>query len=159
MMMCAPPFPHRGQWRALVRDCRGSAVIETAFVAPLLLLLALGGVETGTMVARQSELQSAAAEAASIVRASPPETAEQRTTVHDVIKVSANLRDEDVAITQQFRCGTDDEYIDDKTICENGVKVSTYLRIVITTTYSPTWTQFGIGSDVDYRVERMVQIS
>lgn len=149
---------HRALPCRLLADCRGSAVIETAFVAPLLLLLALGGVEAGTMVARQSELQGAAAEAAAIVRASPPATQEQRDTVRDVVKVSANLADGDVVITEKFRCGVGD-YIDDKALCANGVKVSTYLRIAITSSYTPTWTEFGIGSSIDYRVERTVQIS
>lgn len=146
-------------WRALAGDCRGSAVIETAFVAPLLLMLALGGVEAGSMVARQNELQGAAAEAAAIVRAAPPATDEERATVHDVVVVSAGLAAEDVVISQKFRCGIVDEYIDNSSTCGNGVKVSTYLQIEINTTYTPTWTQFGIGSPIEYRIERMVQIS
>ena len=51
------------------RNEDGSMAIETAFVAPILLVLALGGFEVSSMVARQTELQSAAAEAAAVVRA------------------------------------------------------------------------------------------
>ena len=55
----------------LLSDRAGAMTIETALVAPILLTLSLGGVEAGSMVARQSELQSAAAEALNIVQAAP----------------------------------------------------------------------------------------
>ena len=69
----------------LVRDDRGSMAIETAFVAPVLLLLSLGGFEVSQMVAGQTELQSAAAEAAAVVRAVAPETTGERNTVRSII--------------------------------------------------------------------------
>ncbi|OZA93393.1 MAG: hypothetical protein B7X57_05165 [Erythrobacter sp. 34-65-8] len=47
---------------AFLRDRRGSIAIETALVAPVLAVLALGSFEVGSLVSRQHELQTAAAE-------------------------------------------------------------------------------------------------
>ena len=69
----------------LRRDARGSVAIETAIVAPVLVLLALGTFDVSQMVSRQDDLQSAAAEAEAIVQASPPKDSAARDTVraHD----------------------------------------------------------------------------
>ena len=45
----------------LARDERGAMLIETAIVAPTLVLMSLGAYQISGVVARQSELQSAAA--------------------------------------------------------------------------------------------------
>ncbi|MFZ9396346.1 MAG: TadE/TadG family type IV pilus assembly protein [Erythrobacter sp.] len=145
--------------RSLAQDLRGSMVIETAIVAPVLLVLALGGFESSRIVARQAELQTAAAEAAAIVRASPPKTADERTVVHDVVKTSLGLADTDVTVTPLFRCGAEDAFVDAETSCEESATVSYYIEVVITDSYTPMWTSFGVGGPVDYRVERMVFIS
>ncbi len=144
---------------ALRNDERGSMVIETAIVAPLLILMALGGFESSRIVARQTELQTAVAEAAAIVRASPPTTATQRTTVRDVVRASVGLGPEQVTVVQKFRCGTDVNMVAQESACTPGVAVYDYIEIVVTDTYNPTWTQFGAGSAINYRVERLVFIS
>lgn len=145
--------------RSLACDRRGSMVIETAVVAPVLLLLALGGFESSRIVARQTELQTAAAEAAAIVRASPPTTEAHRTTVGDVVKASLGLGDENVTVTELYRCGDADAVVTDKTTCGADEAVATYIEVVITDSYVPLWTTFGVGSTIDYRVDRMVFIS
>lgn len=134
-------------------------VIETAIVAPVLLLLALGGFESSRVVARQTELQTAAAEAAAIVRASPPATTEHRTTIRDVVKTSLGLTDADVTITEKYRCGAAAAIVTDKTTCGTSDAVAIYIEVVITDSYVPIWTSFGIGSTVNYRVDRLVFIS
>jgi Flp pilus assembly protein TadG len=59
----------RGFLLSLRRDARGTMAIETAIVAPVLALMAIGSFEVGSMVSRQQELQSAASEAESIILA------------------------------------------------------------------------------------------
>lgn len=145
--------------RSLAQDARGAMVIETAIVAPVLLLLALGGFESSRIVARQTELQTAAAEAAAIVRASPPTTEAHRTTVRDVVKTSLGLQDANVTVTEKYRCGDAEAIVTDKTTCGADDAVATYIEVVITDSYVPVWTSFGVGSTVDYRVDRMVFIS
>ena len=55
----------------LRRDATGAMAIETAIVAPVLVLMAFGSFQVSSMVARQTELQSAAAEAAAPTAAVP----------------------------------------------------------------------------------------
>lgn len=142
----------------LWQDCRGTSLIETAIVAPVLAIMALGGFEASSMVARQTELQSAAAEAAAIVQSSPPKTIEARQTVHDIVAASTGLPAESVVVTEIYRCGTDADYTQNTTSCGT-TKSSTYVKIVITDTYTPHWTEFGIGSPVAFNVVRTVQIA
>ena len=76
----------RNFFRHLKRDQQGTMVIETAIVAPVLVLMALGAFQVSQLVARQLELESAATEAAAIALAAPPEDAAKRTILTNVIK-------------------------------------------------------------------------
>lgn len=144
----------------LLADQSGAMAIETAIVAPILLVLSLGGMEAGSMVARQSELQSAAAEALNIVLAVPPEDAGDRTAVRDVLMASTGITDaNDVAVVEIWRCGTDAAFERDQAADCGSAAVSTYIEITLEETYAPTWTSFGIGSPVTYNVVRQVQVS
>jgi Flp pilus assembly protein TadG len=150
--MRMPTFLHR-----LAVQTRGTMAIETAIIAPILIVMSVGGFEVSSMVARQSELQSAAAEAAAIVRAVIPEEASQRTTIRDVVKVSTGLDNNHVSVAEIYRCGTSTAYVTTDN-CTGGVHVSKYIRVRIQDTYTPTWTQFGVGGPIDYDVQRTVQI-
>jgi len=148
------PFPI-----LLTNDCCGSMVIETAILAPILLTLSLGTFEVGTMVARQSELQSAASEALAIAQAAPPLESPQRDTIRDVLKASTGLSSNDqVSVSETFRCGTDAAFVDSRDLCPSGSAISTYIQIVLTDRYEPQWTAFGLGEGVDLQVDRTVQI-
>jgi Flp pilus assembly protein TadG len=140
----------------------GSVLIETAIVAPVLLLLALGGLDAGKMIARQSELQSAAGEAEAIVQASVPTDAAARDEVRDVLKASLDPDNTDahesVTVTEIYRCSTDADFVTVNN-CADATTVSTFIKITLTDTYTPQWTSFGIGSPLNYNVVRMVQIS
>jgi Flp pilus assembly protein TadG len=135
----------------------GSMAIETAFVAPILLMLALGGFEVSSMVARQTELQSAAAEAAAVVRAVAPETAAEMTTVHDILVASTGLTDDDVTITPVFRCGVTSTYVTTADSCGSDVEYK-FIQVDISDTYEPIWTKFGVTHGFDYNISRTVQI-
>ena len=153
-------------WRdftsSLRANTQGTAVIETAIVVPVLAMLALGSYDAGRMVARQSELQSAVAEAEAIVTAAVPESSTDRDEIRDVIKASidpTNTNPNDtVTLTEVYRCGTNADFVLTNT-CGSGVAVSTYVKIVLTDKYTPQWTSFGLGSAMNYNVVRTVQIS
>jgi Flp pilus assembly protein TadG len=142
-------------------DETGAMVIETALVAPVLVLLSLGAYQVSGMVARQTELESAASEAAAIALAAKPDTADKRTTLAGVIQASTNLPaattagTRGVQVTEVFRCGMTSSYVMSASSCTSG-QVSRYVRISLVDTYSPTWTRFGVGSDLTYRVTRNV---
>lgn len=137
------------------RDERGAMIIETAIVAPVLVLMSLGAFQVSQMVARQSELESAASEAAAIALASAPDNAAKRTTLQQVIMSSTNLSASNVAVTEVYRCNSNAAYVTALTSCTSGV-VAKYVRIGLTDTYTPAWTRFGVGSPLSFRVNRYV---
>lgn len=153
---------HERNLVGLTRSERGAVAIETAIVAPVLVLMALGSFDASQLIARQTELDSAAAEAASIVRAKAPATTADLNTIRDIIKTSIDPNNTDpydsVTVTQIYRCGTNASYTSTNN-CGSGVQVSTYVKLQITDIYSPQWTKFGVGGNVSYAVNRVVQVS
>ena len=141
----------------LIRDDRGTMVIETAILAPVLVLMSLGAYQVSTMVAKQSELDSAAAEGAAIALAAPPDTSAKRTTLHDILVTSTGLPSGNVTVTAAYRCNAAASYV--TTACNSGQVQATYVKIYMTSKYTPTWTRWGIGSPITYRVTRYVQYS
>ena len=130
--------------------------LETALVAPVLMALAVGGFDASQLVARQTELQSAAAEAAAIVRATAPETSAERTTIGNIVATSTGVARANVTVAEIYRCGTATDYVTTDT-CGAGPK-STYIRVTIVDEKTPLWATFGIGGPVAYNVSRTVQI-
>lgn len=143
---------------AVMQSERGSVAIETAFVAPVLLALALGGIEAGYAIARQTELQSAAAEAAAIVLAKPPETATDRATIRNIVKTSADVQSWNVWVAEIYRCGTDANYVSSQDSCEENESVATYFYLFIWDRYTPVWAEYGLGDPFFFRVSRTIRI-
>ena len=147
----------------LCRDNRGTMVIETAIVTPVLVLMSLGAFQVSSLVARQSELDSAAAEGAAIAIASPPNTTAKLTTLHDVLVTSTGLPTGNVAVEAAYRCGSNAAYLTEAqkaaTPCTSGSVISNYVKIYLTDTYTPTWVQYGIASPITFRVTRYVEFS
>ena len=143
----------------LVRDDAGTMVIESAFVIPILALLAIGGFEASRIVARNYELQSAVAEAGAIVLAVSPKTAAERDKVKAVIVTSTALATNKVTLAVKYRCNGDTALKVAESECATGSVVSKYIQITLADTYTPIWTSFGIGSDVNFNLSRKVQIA
>lgn len=147
--------------KQLCCDQRGTMVIETAIVAPVLVLMSLGAFQVSSLVARQSELDSAAAEGAAIAIASPPNTDAKRTTLQQVVTASVNGKPSDTAVvtaTAAYRCNAATAYVTDPTSCTSGV-ISNFVKIYITETYTPTWVRYGIASAITFRTTRYVEFS
>jgi Flp pilus assembly protein TadG len=141
--------------RSLAGDQQGAMVIETAIIAPVLILMALGAFQISQLVSRQTELESAATEAAAIALAAPPEDATKRGTLAGVIRTSTGLGTSQVSVTEAFRCGSSTNYVNTSSSCTSGV-ISKYVKIEISDDYAPIWTNFGLGSDVEFNVVRYV---
>lgn len=137
-------------------DSQGAMLIETAIVAPVLILLALGAFQISSIVARQTELQNAAAEAAAIALAAAPDTPEKRTTVEQVIEASSGLAAAQVTVSPAYRCDRLPAYYDTADACASAQVVSSFVKITLTDTYTPTWTHFGVGGPIEYNVTRYV---
>jgi Flp pilus assembly protein TadG len=141
----------------LRRDARGAMMIETALVAPTLVLLSIGSFEASQMFAREAELQTAASEASAIALASKPDTQAKLNTLKEVVKTSTGLGNSGVTVVAEYRCGTTAAYVTSNTSCGTQT-VSNFVRINLIDTYTPGWTQIGIGGPVTFRVTRYVMI-
>lgn len=144
---------------ACLRDVRGAVVVETALVAPVLALMSIGAFQVSQAVARQHELQTGADDAASMALAGWKHDTGDIAAVKAVIQRTLSLSDSQVTVVRKFRCGTDTSLVDDRTMCAQGSIVTSYIQIRLTDTYRPLWTDFGVGSDIAYDVQRMVVVS
>ena len=149
----------KGILQRLWRERDGVMTIETAFVVPILVVLCLGGFEASQIVARNTELRTAVSEASAIAISSPPDTQKDIDTIEDILEASTGLADNKVTLAEKYRCDNDETMTDDETTCGISAVVSTFLEITITDTYTPTWTDFGIGAPVRLSVTKTVQVS
>ena len=136
-------------------DSAGTTVIEVAIVAPVLVLMSLGSYQVSGVVARQTELESAAAEGSAIALASAPDTPAKRTTLQQVIMASTGLASNKVVVTEVYRCNSATTFVTASSSCTSGV-TSKYVKIALTDTYTPAWTRFGVGSNINFNVTRYV---
>lgn len=151
-------FTPRRWLASLVKDERGTTIIETAIVAPVLLTMALGSYDVSHMIARQHELQSAASDVEGIVFAVSSGTSTDTTKIKSVVVASLGLAANQVIVDKVYRCGTTAALITDNTTCASGSAVSTYVRVDMSDSYTPTWTDFGVGEALNYKVVRTVQV-
>jgi len=142
----------------LRQDREGAMVIETALVAPVLVLMSLGAYQVSGIVARQSELQSAAAEAGAIALASPPDTISKRAVLKNVVMASSGLPADKVTVSVVYRCDAQTSFSNSATSCGTSGFVSSFVRIQLQDTYTPQWTRFGVGRPITYNVVRYVMI-
>ena len=149
----------RSALNRLLRDSGGSFAIETAFVVPVLILMTLGIVEVGTMVARQHELQSVANESEIIILATNQGAETDVDGIKQIVQESVGLTGDDVSLTQMYRCNADDTLVDAVASCDEDDVISSYVILDITEEYNPTWTYLGIGTPITFSVERRVQVS
>jgi Flp pilus assembly protein TadG len=133
----------------------GAMLIESAIVTPVLILLSLGAYQVSTLVARDSELVGAMAEAESMVLAAELDTEEKRATLKEILVDSTDIPADNISVLQAFRCDASTSYVMTNS-CEVGSKVSSYIKITIEDTYNPIWLKFGIGEPFDYEVERYI---
>jgi len=141
---------------AFLRNTRGSMAIETAIVAPVLILMTLGTFEASTIVARQHELQTGAAEGEIIAMAAAQGALTNAAEIQTIIADSLDLPLEKVVVQRLYRCDANTNRVSAKSACGTDAVVTSYMQIKITDTYTPVWTQFGVGGPIDFEVDRMV---
>lgn len=146
----------------LASDATGAMAIETAIVAPVLATMALGAFEASNVVSRQQDLQSAANEASVIILAAAGGTGVSSADLEDILEASLGLQDSQLQLAQRYRCddsGTVTAIKPTTASCGNTKPIYTYVQLTLTDTYTPIWTEFGVGEPVNYNVVRMVQVS
>lgn len=151
------------RWRNLIGTLRasaqGSMAIETALVLPLLILMSFGTFEASMVVSRQYELQSAAAEAEIIAVAAATGAATDADKIKAILAQSVGLREEQITVTRFYRCNDSETLVSTKESCGVDDVVSNYVRLQMSDSYTPVWTEFGIGETINYNVVRTVMLS
>lgn len=145
--------------RNLCASAQGSVVIETAIVAPVLVLLSLGTFDVSRMVARQHELQIGATDLEGIVLAVAKGPGTNVTLIRNALASSLNLPLSKVGVVKIYRCGSSTSMVAASSSCPDPNDTSVYVQVTLTDTYSPLWTQFGVGSALNYNLVRTVQVS
>jgi len=143
---------------ALYRDDRGAMMIETAIVAPVLVLMSMGAFQVSQVIARQTELQGAMAEASAIAMTALPTTSTQRAAMKSVNVPSTELTAQQGLVTEAYRCGSATTYVTSADQCVS-TKVANYVKIELNDTYTPAWTEWGIGEPIQFNVDRYVMIN
>ena len=144
--------------RNALRDERGTMVIETALIAPILAALALGAFDISMMTSREQHVQSAANEATEIVLAASGGSGISSTDLKAILVSSLNLEANNVTLTTLYRCGTSNTTSSTPPPC-TGDQLYSYVKLTITDTYSPMWTHFGVGHDITFNGMRTVQVA
>ena len=145
--------------RRLRANAGGSVVIETAIVAPVLVLLSLGTFDVSRMVARQHELQTGAIDLEGIVLAVAKGTGTNETTIRAALSSSLNLPLSKVTVVKVYRCGSSASTVTAISSCSDPTDTSIYVKVTLSDSYTPIWTKFGVGSQLNYNLVRTVQVS
>ena len=142
----------------LLADKAGAVVIETAIVAPVLIMMSLGAYDVSRIVARQTELQSAVAEVTEIAIAIKVDTQNERDKIKTILVSATGAPANSVTVANSYRCGAAAATVTDPTTCAVGDQITTYLDVSITDVKSPLWTNFGVGQPITLRVDRKVVV-
>jgi Flp pilus assembly protein TadG len=143
--------------RRLLADTGGTMVVETALVAPVLIVMGIGGYQVSDMVAHQHNLESAAALGEQVALAAKPDSDAKLDTMKAVISASTGVPVANITAVFKYRCGTAAS-LQDTNAC-GADPPWTFVRLVVTETYAPIWTKAGIGTSVNLEVDRTVQIA
>ena len=97
------------------------------------------------------------AEASSVALATEPTSDTRRATLKSILQTSTGLGANNITLVAAYRCGTATAYVDDANSCGTS-RVSSFLKVTITDSYSPVWTQFGVGDALAFNITRYVMI-
>jgi len=95
----------RTPWLKLKRDERGAVLIETAIIAPVLLVMSIGAYDVSRGVARQTELQEVTAEFAAIAMARESVGQTEIEQMKEIAVASARVDENAIEIVENVKCG------------------------------------------------------
>lgn len=145
--------------RATARARDGAVVIEFALLAPMVVLMGLGAVDVSRIVARQSQLQAAVAEAGQIVLASTPDNDTKINAIKTVIANTTGITTGNITIITVYRCGVDTAFVSLPGYCPVTGEIGKYLQVSVTDNYRPYWTALGVGKPITMKIKRQIQLS
>lgn len=141
----------------LIRDDRGTSLIELAIVAPVLAGLMLGMVDVSLMVQRRLEMQEATAQLANIAASTPP-TALTLAGLRTAGARLAHVPEDQVTLGLGVRCNNG-PIQPVGTVCDAGQQSSNMLTIRLQDQFGPGNGGIGFLSGVHFNIMREVQIS
>lgn len=144
--------------RRFARSESGAMAIETALVAPMVILLALSSADFSKIVSRQQELQSAMGQVEGIALANAAVSADPAT-LKTMLMQSLSLPSNNVTVEKLYRCGGNTTLVSATTSCSSNDVVSGYIRITLTDTYDPIWQRVSKIGTWNFNVQRTVQLS
>jgi uncharacterized membrane protein len=145
-------------WTKVRSDEHGAVLIETAIIAPVLLIMSIGAYDVSRGVARQTELQEVTAEFAAIAMARETVGQAELDQMKDIAVASAGIDEDAITISENVKCGTAPDLQIPTYDCPGDEEQSRILTISINDTYTPSWTSFGVGQPINLSVTRSVQI-
>lgn len=137
---CGAALYAHGQ--ALARDIRGSSLIETALIAPMLVLLAAGSIDAGLGYARKLKVQQAAARAVELATVSGL-VANLQTSMTNEGAAAAGVATGNVTIDMWLECDGVRQ-LDVNGTCLASAP-SRFVSVTITDTYTPMYAGFFSG--------------
>ena len=118
----------------------------------------LGPLEIQRVVAVEDVAQHDVGEAEIIALAAASGATTDVTRIKSILKVSADLDDEQITVTRFYRCNANQATVTSPDSCNEDDVVTDYIRLTISDSYTPIWTDFGVGETVNMQVERTVLV-
>ena len=158
----------RARLGGLLADRAGTIAVETAIVAPVLAIMAFGAYDVAKIVQRQQELQSAASEAEIIAMATQGGATADPAKVDAILTASMGFdpgnaaNANKVVVVGKYLCDGGTTPVDTAAQCDVDPAVTEvatpYFHVMLNDTYTPMWTQFGVGHAIDLGVDRWVMV-
>jgi len=133
--------------------------IETALVAPMVILLALSTADFSKIVSRQQELQSAVGQVEGIALASNASASTDTAGLKTMLMQAVSLPSSNVTVEKLYRCGANSALVAASDSCGSSDVVSTYIRVTLTDSYNPIWQRVSKIGTWNFNVQRTVQLS
>lgn len=133
--------------------------IETAVVAPIVILLALGSADMSKIVSRQQELQSAMGQVEGIALASNSGATTDTVALKTMLMQSLSLPSSGVTVDKLYRCNANTTLVTAATSCSSSDVVSTYIKVTLSDSYTPIWQRVSKIGTWNFNVQRTVQLS
>lgn len=128
--------------QSLVRDKRGSSLVEMALIAPVLVLLATGSVDAGLGYSQKLKVQQAAARATELATVSGL-VANLQTTMQTEAATAAGVSTSNVTVDLWLECDGVRQ-LDVNGTCTGAP--ARFASVTITDTYTPMYAAFFSGS-------------
>lgn len=134
--------------RRWIGERRGTAIIETAFILPLLLLLSIGAFDITRYVTRQQELQDAAAQVFNISMASNPSTVDgspgvELSKLKQILMDTTGLPAYQVWVLEVTRCEGDTNVYAANFACPTGQEKSNMLWVFMIDQVEPVYAKIS----------------